>query len=149
MWPMIIGAGLGALTNKKNPLEGALLGGAMGYGGGLLGGAGVGGAEAANASILGGGGEAFGSPLASGMSEQMGDFAISEGGMPSLKDIAGYAKPVSESLMAANMAKGLLGGGQSQMVQSQAPQSNQNASQSLAQLYQPYQMSQRQRMNWG
>ena len=34
MWPMIIGATLGALTNKKDPIKGALLGGTMGYAGG-------------------------------------------------------------------------------------------------------------------
>jgi hypothetical protein len=34
MWPMIIGATLGALTNKKDPIKGALLGGTLGYAGG-------------------------------------------------------------------------------------------------------------------
>lgn len=36
MIPMLIGGGLGLLTNKKNPLEGALMGAGMGAAGGLL-----------------------------------------------------------------------------------------------------------------
>jgi hypothetical protein len=32
----MIGAGVGAFTNKKDPLKGALIGGSLGYGGGLL-----------------------------------------------------------------------------------------------------------------
>jgi hypothetical protein len=32
----MIGAGVGAFTNKKDPLKGALIGGGLGYGGGLL-----------------------------------------------------------------------------------------------------------------
>lgn len=35
----LLGAGTGALTNKKDPLKGAAIGGALGAGGGLLGGA--------------------------------------------------------------------------------------------------------------
>jgi len=36
MAPMLIGGGIGLLTNKKNPLEGALMGAGMGAAGGLL-----------------------------------------------------------------------------------------------------------------
>jgi len=36
MVPMLIGGGVGLLTNKKNPLEGALMGAGMGAAGGLL-----------------------------------------------------------------------------------------------------------------
>jgi len=36
MVPMLIGGGIGLLTNKKNPLEGALMGAGMGAAGGLL-----------------------------------------------------------------------------------------------------------------
>jgi len=36
MAPMLIGGGVGLLTNKKNPLEGALMGAGMGAAGGLL-----------------------------------------------------------------------------------------------------------------
>lgn len=142
----------------EDPLKTAAIGTALYFGGpmamsamGSGAGAAAAGEAATNASILGGGGEAFGSPLASGMSEQMGDFAVEKGllsNMPSFKDVAGYAKPVGESMMAANAAKGLLGG-EHQQLQTQAPQSNPNASQSLAQLYQPYQMQPRQRVNWG
>jgi hypothetical protein len=34
--PMLIGSAIGGLTNRKNPLQGALLGGALGYGGSAL-----------------------------------------------------------------------------------------------------------------
>ena len=40
IWGPMIGAALGGLTNKKDPLQGALLGGAMGYGGAALAGGG-------------------------------------------------------------------------------------------------------------
>ena len=51
----IAGAAIGAATNKKNPLEGAMMGAALGGGGGyLLGGAGLGaGAAAEGAAGLG------------------------------------------------------------------------------------------------
>lgn len=55
----IAGAAIGAATNKKNPLEGAMMGAALGGGGGyLLGGAGAAGAAAeagAAEGLLGGG----------------------------------------------------------------------------------------------
>ena len=136
----------------KDPLSTAATAAALYYGGPMaleaMGGmGGMGGAD-----VVGGGAEAFGSPTAAGMTEQIGDFVPEKGllsGTPSFKDVAGYAKPVSESLMAANMAKGLLGTPQ-QQVQSHTPQSNPQAAQSLAQLYQPYQMQQnRNRVTWG
>jgi hypothetical protein len=148
MWPLIIGAGLGALTNKKNPLEGALLGGALGgFGGQFMPASG-----AADIGVLGGGADAFGSPLASGMTEQMGDFVPDKGllaGFPSFKEAASYAKPVGESLMAANMAKGLLSDSTPQQQAPSGQQSNPQAAQILASLYQPYQMQPRNRVNWG
>jgi hypothetical protein len=53
----IAGAAIGAATNKKNPLEGAMMGAALGGGGGyLLGGAGAAAAEGAAAEGLLGGG---------------------------------------------------------------------------------------------
>jgi hypothetical protein len=136
----------------KDPLSTAATAAALYYGSPMaleaMGGmGGMGGAD-----VVGGGAEAFGSPTAAGMGEQMGDFVPEKGllsGMPSFKDAASYAKPVSESLVAANMAKGLLGS-HDQQVQSHAPQSSPNASQTLAQLYQPYQMQQnRNRVTWG
>jgi hypothetical protein len=133
----------------KDPLSTAATAAALYYGSPMaleaMGGAGA-------ADVVGGGAEAFGSPTAAGMTEQMGDFVPEKGllsGMPSFKDAASYAKPVSESLVAASMAKGLLGTPQ-QQTQSHAPQSNLQAAQSLAQLYQPYQMQQnRNRVTWG
>ena len=41
----LIGGAIGGLANKKDPLKGALMGAAAGYGGGLLGGAGAAGAS--------------------------------------------------------------------------------------------------------
>jgi hypothetical protein len=52
---MIIGAGTGALTNRKNPLQGAMLGGAMGAAGGSF----YGGAMGAGAAAPGAGANAF------------------------------------------------------------------------------------------
>lgn len=48
----LLGAGTGALTNKKNPLKGAAIGGALGAGGGLLGGAGAAAAPTSQAGLL-------------------------------------------------------------------------------------------------
>ena len=75
----LVGGGLGAVTNKKNPLKGALMGAALGgVGGGLLGGAGSAGAAAspyalapgaslAEGATLGGAGSMFsGASLAPG-----------------------------------------------------------------------------------
>jgi hypothetical protein len=66
MWPMIIGATIGALTNKKDPLKGAILGGTLGYAGGTaFGGSGGG--------ILGGGtGTAAAGTTAAGTSAATG-----------------------------------------------------------------------------
>jgi hypothetical protein len=124
----------------KDPLSTAATAAALYYGGPMA------------LEAMGGGAEAFGPPTAAGMTEQMGDWTPKKGllsGMPSFKDAASYAKPVSDSLVAASMAKGLLGAPQ-QQTQSHAPQSNPQAAQSLAQLYQPYQMQQnRNRVTWG
>ena len=53
----LVGAGVGALFNKKNPLEGAAMGAALGYGGaalpGLLGGSGAAGAATGEAAASG------------------------------------------------------------------------------------------------
>ena len=48
----MVGAAAGAVTNKKDPLKGALLGAALGGGGGMLAGAGAAGAAAAPSSGL-------------------------------------------------------------------------------------------------
>jgi hypothetical protein len=51
----MVGAAAGAVTNKKDPLKGALMGAALGGGGGLLaGGAAAGGAAAGGSGLLGG-----------------------------------------------------------------------------------------------
>lgn len=68
--PIIAGATVGALTNKKDPLKGAILGGTLGYAGGTAFGAGAGGAGAGGAGgILGGatGTAATAAPASAGM----------------------------------------------------------------------------------
>ena len=46
----MIGAGVGAMMDKDSPMRGAVLGGAMGYGGGAMMGVGAGGSAAAQAA---------------------------------------------------------------------------------------------------
>ncbi len=53
IWGPMIGAALGGLTSKRDPLKGALMGGALGLGGGMLAGPGLLGAAAAPAGITG------------------------------------------------------------------------------------------------
>ena len=122
--------------------------GAMGSSGGA---AALGGAEAAGGLSAA---ELAGAGTDQALVNSMGESVVNPnaggllGSMPNFKEVASYAKPVSESLMAANAAKGLLSTPQKQL-QSQVPQGSGNSSQLLAQLYQPYQMQPRQKTNWG
>ena len=51
---MLLGAGVGAMTDKQNPMRGAILGGAMGgVGAGMMGGAGAAGAATKGAATSG------------------------------------------------------------------------------------------------
>ena len=59
------------------------------------------------------------------------------GSLPSFKEAASYASPVMQSMQAASIANGLLGGGQQKQTQAVAPQgANPQGAQTLAQLYQ-------------
>lgn len=94
--PLLIGAGLGAMTSKK-PLKGALLGAGMGAlggaGAGLLGGAGAAGGAAAPAMANG----AFlGEGVASGIGAW--DSAMGGGLLGGLKSAASYAQPIGAAL---------------------------------------------------
>jgi hypothetical protein len=72
----MIGAGVGAFTNKKDPLKGALIGGSLGYGGGLLAapGAAAAGTTAAGTSAATGAGAGLGAnaPGAAAFNQSMG-----------------------------------------------------------------------------
>jgi hypothetical protein len=144
----LLGAGVGAVMNKNNPLQGALLGGALGATGGLLApaaaGAGAAGAAATGASALPAaagsyGAEAFGT--AAGYGGVNAPFAglssPTTGGLLSgMKEAAAYAKPIGQSLSAANAAKGLLTNPADSMP-IQTPQNNSaQGAQILAQLAQ-------------
>jgi len=61
----LMGAAAGAMMNRKNPLKGALMGGALGAGGGMLAGAGAAAAPAVG-SWMGAGGAGTATSLASG-----------------------------------------------------------------------------------
>jgi hypothetical protein len=67
----MIGAGVGAFTNKKDPLKGALIGGGLGYGGGLLAAPGT---AAAGTSAATGAGAGLGAnaPGAAAFNQSMG-----------------------------------------------------------------------------
>jgi hypothetical protein len=67
----MIGAGVGAFTNKKDPLKGALIGGSLGYGGGLLAAPGT---AAAGTSAATGAGAGLGAnaPGAAAFNQSMG-----------------------------------------------------------------------------
>lgn len=54
MEPIVIGSAIGAMTNRKNPLQGALIGGALGgFGGSFMSGAGSAGTAAGTAAETG------------------------------------------------------------------------------------------------
>ena len=119
--PPLIGAGVGALSNKRNPLEGALLGGALGAGGGLLGGAmGLGGAAGAagageaatiglgaqNTAMAGlGTGSAVPALSVGTAVPSISVPAASSGGLlGGLKSAAGHAKPFMDAAVPAMQA---------------------------------------------
>lgn len=115
MFPLMIpllGAGLGALTNKKNPLKGALMGGALGAGGaaiapGIAGAMGGASSGAASLAAL---------PDAAPGLAQMGMAGPESFAAPGMFDkfkglldtSSQYAKPVGDAMGAANAANGLL-----------------------------------------
>jgi hypothetical protein len=120
MFPMLLmaGAALGAMANKKNPLQGALMGaGVAATGGAAAGGLlGAGAAGAAGAGAAGGAtAGAAGAGAASGAGGLLGSMGGSAGG--GLMGSLGQAG----SLMSTAQQTGLLGGGQEQPMQGAAP----------------------------
>lgn len=114
MIPMLIGAGMGAIGNRKDPLKGAVLGGAMGAAGGamapgLFGGA----ADPLKAYMTTGGVE--GSIVGGGTGGGAG--AVGGGLFGNLKDLAGNVTPFANAASAAQQA-GLFG---QQQMPMQAP----------------------------
>lgn len=95
MLPMLIGGGVGLLTNKKNPLEGALLGAGLGAAGGALGGAGglLGGAAPSGAAYTGTAAELAADGLG-GVNMMPNTF---ESAMAGAQELAKGAKPFMEA----------------------------------------------------
>jgi hypothetical protein len=116
---------------EKNPFEALLAGGAIAATGGAA--APVLGAEAATPIV---GGYFAGATPAELLAANGGASSGLLGSLPSMKEAAGYIKPIGDAAGAANAVGGLLGG-QQQPVQSHAPQgANPAGSQTLASLYQ-------------
>lgn len=132
LWPMLIGAGGGALLSKKDPLKGALLGAGLGAGGaafapGLLGGLGAA-APATAASVAAPSASTLAAvnlPASTSMFPEASAF---------LSQADKYMRPISTGLSVANNA-GLLGGQQQPIQQSPVMQNTGMGGSSLAQLY--------------
>jgi hypothetical protein len=118
MVPMLIGGGIGLLTNKKNPLEGALMGAGMGAAGGLLSPAAAG--ATAELGAAGAGGLSTGTAvpgLSTGTAVPGLNAAAAapppapwyDGVLSTAKEVAGNAKPVADAagtaMMVAQMTK--------------------------------------------
>jgi hypothetical protein len=122
--PMLIGGGLGALTSKKDPLKGALMGAGLGAAGGAF--------------APGLFGSAAGASGASGAG-LMGPTLPTGGVLPGLEQYAqggllGKLEPLGKA--AGQVAQSGLLGGQEQPIQGQPVQQGQGGSQVLAQLAQ-------------
>ena len=111
IWGPMIGAALGGLTSKRDPLKGALLGGALGLGGGMMAGPGglLGAAAAPAGGVAGGTGlTAAGSlglnPLAASASTGMGLGSGLSATMPSLASpgLLATASGTPAQVLAAN-----------------------------------------------
>lgn len=109
----LAGAAVGAAMNKKNPMQGALLGAGIGATGGLLGGAGLAGAAAAEGA--GGAAMANGAFLGEGVASGVGAWdasaaasAAGQGGglLGGMKTALEYAKPVGQAASAAQQVSG-------------------------------------------
>ena len=120
MIPMLIGGGVGLLTNKKNPLEGALMGAGMGAAGGLLSPAAAPAAAGAAAELGAAGAGGFGTAvpgLSTGTAVPGLNAAAAapppapwyDGVLSTAKEVAGNAKPVADAagtaMMVAQMTK--------------------------------------------
>lgn len=98
----LAGAAIGAMANKKNPMKGALMGGALGATGGLLAPAAAGGAAAAGGSGLLGAG-------ATGAASAAGTGAAAMGPMMGSQVAMGSVIPGLGQYATGYTAQGLLG----------------------------------------
>lgn len=107
MIPMLIGGGVGLLTNKKNPLEGALMGAALGAGGGLLSPSAAGTAAAGTGTAVAGLGTgtaaAAATPAAAATVAPVAPVAPAwyDGMLSGVKSVANTAKPFSDAAVPA------------------------------------------------
>ena len=106
MAPMLIGGGIGLLTNKKNPLEGALMGAALGAGGGLLapaaaGTAAAGTAAAGTGTAVAGLGTGTAAAAAPPVASAAAAPAWYDGMLSGVKSVANTAKPFSDAAVPA------------------------------------------------
>lgn len=127
LFPLLLGAGGGALLNKKDPLKGALMGAALGTGIGSIGSAAMSGgllgaapAAASGAAALPGAAGAAGGALPSAAGQAAASTAATT--VPQAEGLGGllsgaekYMKPVGNALSTVNAAQGLLGGQQQPM----------------------------------
>ena len=127
--PLLIGGGLGALTNKKNPLKGALLGAGMGALGGAV--------APAMGGLLGNAGTAaaYGTGLGTQQTAMLAAQEAGMGGLGGLKTALGYAEPISQAM---GTAQQFMGPDEAPVPPPQLQQ--QNGGQILAQLAQPQQV---------
>jgi len=108
----LIGGAAGGLTNKKNPLKGAILGAGLGYGGGALAGGGglLGAAPAAATPAAGASSMATSLPAFNPIT---GTYANATqlpgvtGAMETLKSFNAAVKPVGEAAGAAMQVRGM------------------------------------------
>ncbi len=98
----LIGASFGAMKDKKNPIRGGLLGGALGYGGGAI------------APMLGGASAAT-NPALIESAVGTADYGASSASPMGLAGLMEYAKPVGQAASAAGAVQGLLDGQQQPM----------------------------------
>ncbi len=118
MIPMLIGGGIGLLTNKKNPLEGALMGAGVGAAGGLLSPAAAGAPAELGAAAVPGLSTGTAVPgLSTGTAVPGLNAAAAapppapwyDGVLSTAKEVAGNAKPVADAagtaMMVAQMTK--------------------------------------------
>lgn len=133
MFPLLLpllGAGAGALLDKKKPLRGAMLGGASGFLPGLLG---APAAAATNPALI---------ESAAGMATH----GVSSASPLGLSGLLGYAKPVGEAAMAANAVQGMMQPRQVQAPPMQQQQTQDPIAGMLSQQQQLEEMRRRARM---
>lgn len=109
LMPAMIGGGLGLLTNRRNPLKGALLGAGMGAAGGYLAPGLLGGATAGSGAAGGLLGDSVGAGMASMAEQQAINQAMNPGLLGTLKGYAAQAQPVLNAASSAKQALGMFG----------------------------------------